>query len=196
MKNLIIIFIAATLCACSSSSYRNGTYDKDVTKENLLNDKWSETDMQTAVKSMVLGINKSYAISVAKRPPIVMITRLQNKTSEHIDTQSVMDMLRVELSRTGKVRFVDRAARQDILDEYDYHASGVVSRETLKEAGKQIGADLILNGRMDSIVQQAGSKKTVYYKLTMNMTNLNTGIIEWTDHKQLRKTYEKNRIGR
>ena len=186
------IFVAS----CANKTFKNGSYDSDVTRENLLNDRWSETDMQQAVKTMVSGINKSSAVAYAKRRPTIVITSLQNKTSEHIDTQSIMDMLRVELSQSGRVQFIDKAARQDILDEYDYHASGTVSQSTLKSRGQQIGADLILNGRMDSIVQQVGSKKTVYYKLTLNMTNLSTGIIEWTDHKQFRKIYERNRLGR
>ncbi len=196
MKNFIIIVMTIFVASCANKTFKNGSYDSDVTRENLLNDRWSETDMQQAVKTMVSGINKSSAVAYAKRRPTIVITSLQNKTSEHIDTQSIMDMLRVELSQSGRVQFIDKAARQDILDEYDYHASGTVSQSTLKSRGQQIGADLILNGRMDSIVQQVGSKKTVYYKLTLNMTNLSTGIIEWTDHKQFRKIYERNRLGR
>ncbi|MGE0529231.1 MAG: penicillin-binding protein activator LpoB, partial [Bdellovibrionales bacterium] len=86
-------------------------------------------------------------------------------------------------------------AREDISEEYDYQDSGMVSRETKKGKGGQIGADFIMNGRLDSIVQEAGRDKTVYYKLTMNLTNLKTGLIQWTDHKQLRKLYKKKRVG-
>ena len=124
-----------------------------------------------------------------------MVTRLQNKTSEHIDTQSVTDMFRVELMRNGKVSFVDKAARDDMKEEYDYQNSGMVSRETQKGPGGQVGADFILNGRIDSIVQQAGRDKSVYYKITMNMTNLKTGIIVWSDYKQIRKRFKKQRVG-
>lgn len=124
-----------------------------------------------------------------------MVTKLQNKTSEHIDTQNIMDMVRVELSRGGRVSFVDKAAREDIKDEYEYQNSGMVGRETKKGPGGQIGADFIINGRLDSIVQQAGKDKTVYYKLTLNMTNLKTGIIVWSDYKQIRKKFRKQRVG-
>jgi uncharacterized protein (TIGR02722 family) len=135
------------------------------------------------------------SIAQAKRPPIVMVTRLQNKTSEHIDTQSIADMFTAELMRSGKTQFVDKAAREDIAEEYDYQDSGMVSRETKKGKGGQIGADFIMNGRLDSIVQEAGKDKTVYYKMTMNLTNLKTGLIQWTDYKQLRKQFKKKRVG-
>src|SRR5690606_25590027 len=129
------------------------------------------------------------------RPPIVMVTKLQNKTDEHIDTQSIMDMVRVELSRTGRVAFVDKEARDDVKEEYEYQSSGMVAEETKKGPGGQIGADYIVNGRLDSMVQQVGKDKTVYYKLTLNLTNLKTNIISWSDHKQLRKKYRKRSVG-
>lgn len=124
-----------------------------------------------------------------------MVTNLQNKTSEHIDTQNIMDMVRVELTNSGKVAFVDKEAREDISNEYGYQNSGMVSDETKKSAGGQIGADFIINGRLDSIVQEVGKEKTVYYKLTLNLTNLKTGIIAWTNHKEIRKAYKKKSVG-
>ena len=193
----ILMAVAAflTLSACGPKAFVKGTYDEDVNQTNLLNDKWSESDMQNAVRDLVGSATGHYSISSAKRPPIVMVTKLQNKTSEHIDTQNVMDMIRVELSRGGRVQFVDKSAREDIKEEYEYQNSGMVSRETKKGPGGQTGADFIINGRLDSIVQQAGKDKTVYYKLTLNMTNLKTGIIVWSDYKQIRKKFRKRRVG-
>ena len=186
---------ALALTGCSDRQFVKGDYDKNIEDPNLLTDKWSESDMQVAVKDLVNSAVAHPTIANAKRPPIVMVTRLQNKTSEHIDTQSVTDMFTVDLMKSGKVTFVDKAAREDISEEYDYQGSGMVNRETKKEKGGQVGADFIMNGRLDSIVQEAGRDKTVYYKLTMNLTNLKTGLIVWTDHKELRKNFKKKRVG-
>lgn len=196
MKKMAFALIAAGsifLQGCGHKAFVKGEYD-DVNEENLLTDSWSETDMQKAVQELVTGLTNHRNIAEAKRPPIVMVTKLQNKTSEVIDTQSVMDMVRVDLSASGRVSFVDKEARQDVSDEYEYQNSGMVNKETQKGPGGQIGADYIINGRLDSIVQEAGKDKTVYYKLTLNMTNLKTNIIEWTGQKQIRKKFKKRRI--
>lgn len=124
-----------------------------------------------------------------------MVTGLQNKTSEHIDTQSIMDMVRVELMKSGKVGFIDKEARQDISDEYNYQNSGMVAEDSKKGPGGQVGADFIINGRLDSIVQEVGKDKSVYYKLTLNLTNLKSSMITWSDQKQIRKTFKKKSIG-
>lgn len=189
-----ILVLATNLISCGPKAFVKGSYD-DVEKENLMNDQWSETDMQKSVQSMVASLTAHPVIANAKTPPVVMVTQLQNKTSEHIDTQSIMDMVRVELMQTGKVTFIDKEARGDIADEYNYQNSGMTSGETKKGPGGQVGADFIVNGRLDSIVQEVGKDKTVYYKMTLNLTNLKTSVITWTDHKQIRKAYKKKTIG-
>ena len=151
--------------------------------------------MQKSVKDLVASVVSHPAIANAKSPPVVMVTQLQNKTSEHIDTQSVLDMIRVELMKSGKVTFIDKEARQDVADEYNYQNSGMTSKESKKGPGGQTGADYIINGRLDSIVQEVGKDKTVYYKLTLNLTNLKTTVISWSDHKQIRKTFKKKSVG-
>jgi penicillin-binding protein activator len=183
-----------TLSSCGPKAFVKGSYD-DVSKENLLNDQWSETDMQKAVQDLVASLSNHPSVKNAKNPPVVMITNLQNKTSEHIDTQNIMDMVRVELMNTNKFSFVDKEARQDVADEYNYQNSGMTSEETKKGPGGQTGADFILNGRLDSIVQEVGKDKTVYYKLTLNFTNLKSNVIAWSNYKQIRKTYRKKSIG-
>lgn len=196
-KNLLMATLASValvLTSCGPKAFVKGDYD-DPEKENLMNDQWSETDMQKTVASLVASLTAHPVIANAKKPPIVMVTQLQNKTSEHIDTQSVMDMVRVELMKTGKTSFVDKEARQDIADEYNYQNSGMVGEETKKGPGGQIGADFIVNGRLDSIVQEVGKEKTVYYKVTLNLTNLKSGVISWTDQKQIRKYYKKKSVG-
>ncbi|MCE3009571.1 MAG: penicillin-binding protein activator LpoB [Proteobacteria bacterium] len=198
MKKLLafslILMSALLLTSCGPKAFVKGQYD-DVERTNLLNDQWSETDMQNIVKTMVASMVKHPAIASAAKMPILMVTNLQNKTSEHIDTQSVMDMVRVELTQSGKVAFIDKEARKDISDEYNYQDSGLVSNETRTGPGNQLGADFIVNGRLDSIVQEVGKEKTVYYKITLNMTNLKTSVITWTDQKQIRKAFKKKTIG-
>ena len=182
------------LAGCGPKAFVKGQYD-DVNTENNLNDSWSETDMQKVVADLVAGMSQSHAIANAKRPPIVMVTGLQNKTNEHIDTQNIMDMVRVDLQRGGRVAFVDKEARGDVADEYNYQNSGMVSEESKKGPGGQVGADFIVNGRLDSIVQQVGKDETIYYKVTLNLTNLKSNLVVWSDYKQLRKKYRKRSVG-
>ncbi len=183
-----------SLTSCGPKAFTKGDYDSNVENENNLNDLFSETDMQKMVHKLVTSLSASRPIQKAQKPPVVIVTKLENKTSEHIDTQSIMDMVKVELSKTGNIAFVDKEARGDVAAEYEYDNSGMVDKSTAKGPGKQIGADYVLNGRLDQIVQEVGKDKTVYYKMTLNLTNKSTNISEWADHDQIRKIYKKRRI--
>jgi uncharacterized protein (TIGR02722 family) len=197
MKRIMFALVCLSMISvsCGPKAFVKGDYDKDVERDNLLNDQWSETDMQRAVKDLVDNMAAHQVIAAAKKPPIIMVTKLQNKTSEHIDTQSIMDMVRVEITNKKSVAFIDKEAREDMDEEYNYQASGRMAKGSQKGPGKQIGADFILNGRLDSIVQEVGKDKTVYYKVTLNLTDLETGMIAWSNQKQIRKIYKKKSIG-
>jgi uncharacterized protein (TIGR02722 family) len=167
------------LASCGPKAFTKGEYD-DPTRVELLDD-----------KAMVAC---AY-VANAPKPPVVIVEKVQNRTEEHIDTVSMTDKIRTALIKSGKVRFVNKEERGNISDEYDYNASGMVNEVTAKKKGKQIGADYVLSGAMATNVQQVGNDKFIYYKLTMNLTNLDTSTIDCTEEKELRKRYEKRNIG-
>src|ERR1700677_2616497 len=125
-KYVVVGLFALALTDCGPRAFTRGDYD-DPDKVNLLNDQFSESDMQAMVKKLVDSLVASRPISRAQAPPIVMVTKLENKTDEHIDTQSIMDMVKVDLGKTGAVQFVDKEAREDVSKEYEYENSGMVS---------------------------------------------------------------------
>ncbi len=80
--------------------------------------------------------------------------------------------------------------------QLDYqNDSGLVDPTTAVAMGKQIGAEFMLYGNMSSIVKRGGSTTDVYYKFTLKLMNLQTGIIEWSNEKEIRKTRSKSLFG-
>ncbi len=188
------IFLSFILAGCGPTAFVNGSYDQNINRTNLMNDRWSETDMQHTVRTLVASALRSRAIADAPRPPVVLVERLKNDTSEVIDTKSITNMIMVELSKSGRVQFINGSERKAMAAEYKYENSGTTSRFSKKAKGHQVGADLIMNGRIDSITQRVGNRESIYYKITLEMTNLSTGIIVWTDQKQIRKLYKKHSV--
>ena len=106
--------------------------------------------------------------------------------------QALTDKIRAALIKSGKVQFHDKLQREIISKEYEYQTeSGNVTKETAKVKGSQIGSDYMLSGNFTSNVQEVGAKKVVYYKLTLNATEIKTGLILWTDEKELKKLFKK-----
>ena len=70
---VLVCFISLILMQCGPSAFVKGKYD-NVERENLLNDSWSETDMQNAVKDLVNSLISHQ--SIAK----ITTTEFQNCT--------------------------------------------------------------------------------------------------------------------
>lgn len=197
MKKLFLFFLMLVVffcVACGSRQYSKGEY-KDPNVIALLTDKFSENDLQLIAKKISGSILDSPIVKDSSKKPVFQIERVSNKTSEHIDMESLTDKIKVELIQSGKVLFSDKSLRDNVAQELEYQKSEYVDQGTAKRAGGQIGADYLLTGVISSIVQEAGKNKLVYYKSTFNLTNLKNNIIEWSDEKELRKAYKKRYVG-
>lgn len=159
---------------------------------------FGSTDLQEIANKMVDSLITFPPIVeiTNNRRPVVFVDSIKNKTLEHIDTESITDTIRTRLIRSGKFRFVDMAKVSTIQEQLAHQReSGMVDPTTAVKMGKQIGAEFMLYGNFSSIVKKNDSYKDVYYKFTLNLMNVQTGILEWSDEKQIRKVEKKKVIG-
>jgi uncharacterized protein (TIGR02722 family) len=185
----------SALSGCGGQkAFTKGSYD-DPTRVQLLDDKFNEADMQQMADTVIKAMVACPWVANAPKPPVVIVEKVQNRTEEHIDTVSMTDKIRTALIKTGKVRFINKQERGTLDEEYQYNASGAVSGPSQKKTGKQIGADYIMSGAIATNVQQVGDDKFIYYKLTMNMTNMETSTIDCTEEREVRKQFKRQSIG-
>ncbi|MBB1268595.1 penicillin-binding protein activator LpoB [Shewanella sp. SR44-3] len=196
MKQLKIIFVLAAvmgLSACQSKVEYG-----DATEVETVNENFGSTDLQAIAAKMVdsmMVFPPVMSITDTGRP-IIFVDKIKNKTSEHIDTESVTDTISNKLLRSGKFRFIDMTKVDTVRKQLDYqNNAGMVDPSTAIKFGRQIGAQFMLYGNLSSIVKQDGSTTDVYYKMTMRLMDLETGLIEWSDEKEIRKTRSKSFLG-
>lgn len=197
MKTRLIVSasLVGLLTACGGPrAFTRGTYEDPNTIE-MLSDQFNENDLQLIAKKMVNSLASSPRFAQpAQQLPVVLVGRMKNKTSEHIDMNSLADKIQTGLAQTGKFALLDKAAREDLAEEYEYQQSGYVDPNAAKAPGQQASADYLMTGEISSIIQQVGRDKLVYYKMTVKLNNVRTGIVEWTDEKEIRKKFEKKHI--
>lgn len=192
MRRVILVAASLVVVSCTGPrAFTKGTYEYPQTIA-LLDDRFSENDMQLIAKKMVNSLIESPTL---KGAPTVMVGKMRNRTTEHIDMTALSDKIRTSLIRSGRFRFVDVLNRRDIAREYEYQNSGYVNLAQAREAGDQTAARLMLTGTLTSNVQEAGKEKLVYYKATFQVTDLVSTEIVWTDEKEIRKAYKKRSIG-
>lgn len=194
LKLLCLCLIATSLIPLSGCGrrYAKGKYI-DPNTIILRSDKFVEADLQEISNHFSKAIGESSFGTGAA--PVVLFAPLTNSTDEHIDMQSLADKLQVSLFKAGKFRFVNAKMRDRVLDEYNYEQSGHVAPETAKKLGRQTGAQYMLSGAISSIKQPVGRQEIVYYKMTLEMTDFETNVIEWTDDVEIKKQFRKRFTG-
>ncbi len=182
------------LSACGPKAFTKGKYI-DPNQITLLSDKFNENDMQLIVKKLVNSLIRDGAIGTLKEKPIIAISRVTNRTDEHIDLKLLTDKLRKELIANRRFRFIDVSSRENLQKEYDYNkTSGNVDQTTVKSP-QQIAVQFLISGDIGSYIQQVGDDKLIYYKLTLNLTDTKTNEIIWSDDKEVKKRFKKQTLG-
>jgi uncharacterized protein (TIGR02722 family) len=185
---------AAVLCAallvaagCAKDTVRYG----DARGVETVTNEFGSTDLQMIAESMTRSMLNSPVIGSSNQA-IVTVQDVKNKTSEYIDTKSITDSIRVELQKSGRVRFaVDAAEMRQQIEELQRQQSEYYDANKSAEIGKMTGAAYRLEGNITSIVKQAKDVKDVYYKFNLQLWNIQSGLLEWTDEKEIRKTTTK-----
>jgi uncharacterized protein (TIGR02722 family) len=194
-KSIIAVLgVAVLLGGCAQKvSYGDAQQAETTTIE------FGSTDLQKIAEEMtdsMLASGSVAAITGANQRPIIVVDSIKNKTSEHIDTESVTDSISTRLLNSGKFRFVDMTRVESVRKQLNFQNDDeLVNQSTAIQFGQMVGAQYMLYGNLSSIVKQAGSDKDVYYKMTMRLMDLKTGLIEWADETEIRKQEAKSLLG-
>ena len=200
---IALAVLAAALGGCASVKYGDAYAQETVTE------RFGSTDLQMTAKNMTASLLATPVIAEANaggKRPVFTVERIANKTDEHIDTESVLDSMTTKLLQSGKVKLVDRARTESARTELNFqNADELSDKRTAIRFGQMVGAEYMLYGNLSNIYKEAGgmgeltSKFTktrdVYYKFTLKLMNLKTGLIEWQDEQEIRKTAKKGLLG-
>jgi len=198
MKKLVLATILSiAIVALSGCTNKSVIRYGDAAAVETTNINFGSTDLQKVANQMTDSLLLSPVVGTltANTRPILFIEGIKNKTSEHIDTESITDSISTKLLRSSKFRFVDMgrvaAAREQL--EFQQN-SGMVDTNKAIAFGQHVGAQYMLYGNLASIVKSNKDKSDVYYKFTMRLLDLKSGLVEWADETEIRKTKDKEFI--
>lgn len=169
----------------------------DATAVETTNINFGSTDLQKVASQMTDSLLLSPVVGTltANTRPILFVESIKNKTSEHIDTESITDSISTKLLRSGKFRFVDMGRVAAAREQLEFQqSSGMVDASKAIAFGQQVGAQYMLYGNLASIVKSNKDKSDVYYKFTLRLMDLKSGLVEWADETEIRKTKGKEFI--
>lgn len=188
---IVAVLVAVVLSSCGSNRKVARVDSSEVID---LSGRWNDTDSRLVSNEMIQDLLTAKWIPIYESQhnnarPVVIVGTILNKSHEHIDAETFIKDIEKAIIRNGSVRLVQAGAkREELRDERDQHNQGYVSPETAKKWGRELGADFMLQGTINSIVDSYKKNKVVSYQVDLEMTNLETNEVVWMGDKKIKKT--------
>ena len=182
--SICVVFLFAVL-ACSGNP-KVKRIDANTTTD--LSGNWNDTDVRIVCDSLIKDALASPRIdryisdfcsrNIGSRPAVI-VGRFRNVTSEHIDTSIISGIMRTSILNSGKLDFVEGGElRDDIrLERQDQQINA--SATTAAMLKNETGADFMLVGTVNSIIDGAGNRMTRTYYVTATIVDIETNRILW-----------------
>ena len=187
---LLVIFL---LAGCGPSKQVTRIDTKEVTD---LSGKWNDTDSRLVAEEMVDDLLKRNWLTdfmTAKgKKPVVIVGKIRNKSNEHIEIETFTKDIERELINSGKITFVASKEEREQVREERKDQQDFASPETFKEFYKEIGADYLMSGVLNSIEDRADGEKVIYYQIDLELIDIETNTKAWIGTKKIKKYIGQN----
>lgn len=188
LYSLLVLSLLVLIVGCQTSRKVQRIDEK---AQIDLSGRWNDTDSKLVAEEMIRDVLSRPWLSeftvIKVKKPAVIVGLVKNKTHELISTETFIKDIEREFINSGKVSVVQAGeAREELRDEradqQEYAAT-----ETIKKWGREKGADFMLQGVVNSIVDKEGNQKVVFYQIDLELTDMETNEKAWLGNKKIKK---------
>ncbi len=197
MNKVLMIGVAAVaasvLSGCATTQARETQLDRKAMSAAL-----EPQDVRRTVEKMVDSMlaDQDFIAEIGGKKPVLDVSGIQNRSTMHVDMASITDSIRTKLLRSRKFRFMDRTnAAEDLQFMNDQALNGLTDQNKAVRAGQQSAAQMYLYGALTEMRQQVDGVTDRYYKFTLNLKDLKSGELVWSDEQEIRKEQTKSVMG-
>ena len=195
---------AAILCGCAMTA-RETQLDRQAMSAAL-----EPQDVRRTVEKMVDSMLADAEVikEVGGNRPVLDISGIKNRSTMHLDMNMITSSIRTKLIRSRMFRFVDSSTSAlDLKTMNDQALNGLVDPNKAVRAGQQSAAQMYLYGELSEMRQDVddatenwvpitfSSTTDRYFKFNLNLKDLRTGEIVWTDEQEIRKDQKRRVLG-
>lgn len=172
---------------------------KSVDETIDLSGAWNDTDSRKTSAAMIDDMLEQRWLRVFKKKnrnkaPTVIVGRIRNKSHEHINTETFIADIERAVINSGEVEFVaSRNERGEIREErmeQDLHARA----DTRSAMGQEIGADFMLQGSINTIVDAHKKEQVRYYQVDLTLISMKNNRKVWVGQKKIKKYLEGSSV--
>jgi len=189
LKVSAVVLLAALLLIRCAPAHIQRVSENSVTD---LSGRWNETDSrltaeQITQQMMDASWYNTYSSKNHSQKPKVIVGMILNKSHEHIASETFEKDIESAMINSGRMGVVQGGGMREEMRAEQADQQNYASAETIKKFGMESGADFMLQGTINSIVDQYSSEKTIYYQIDLVLTNILTKEEVWMGQKKIKK---------
>ena len=156
-----------------------------------LSGRWNDTDSRLVAEEMIRdGLSRNWItdfIEAKGKKPAVIVGIIRNKTHELISTDTFIKDMEREFINSGKVKVVQAGEDRETIRDERRDQQEYASKETVKKWRQEKGADFMLQGVINAILDSIDNKKVVLYQVDLELSDIETNEKVWLGSKKIRK---------
>lgn len=184
----MVVLVALLAVGCASHKVVTRV---DEGEQIDLSGRWNDTDSRLVSDEMIQDcMNHPWIgefMREASKKPTVIVGSIRNKSQEHIPVGTFVNDIERAFVNSGDVQVVASATeREDVrAEKRDQRINA--SPETLKEMGREAGADFMLIGEINQIIDSEDGKSVSFYQTDLTLVNIETNVKTWIGQKKIKK---------
>ena len=184
-----VILSSLLVAGCSTQVTR---MDADETVD--LSGAWNDTDSRLVAEEMISdALSHPWTSNFAGESghaPTVIVGSVHNLSHEHINVNTFVADMERALVNSGRVEFVASSSERGEIREEREDQDLNASEQTRNEAGQEAGADFMLIGQINTIVDAEGDQQVRYYQIDLTIISMADNRKVWLGQKKIKKLVE------
>ncbi len=185
----LLVLLPALLVGCGG---RKVVTRVDSGSQIDLSGNWNDVDSQTAAADLVQQSTggtpwiEDWLVAKSAKPTII-VGQIRNKSAEHIPVKTLVADLEKSFINSGKVKVVASAEEREGVRDERADQQQFASPETMKDWGKERGADFMLLGELNTIIDREDGDEVKFYQLDSYFVNLEDNTKVWVGQTKIKK---------
>jgi len=157
-----------------------------------LSGNWNDVDSRQAADDLVTQSTagtpwiEDHLLAKGVKPTII-VGQIRNKSAEHIPVKPLVADLERTFINSGRVKVVASAEEREGVREERADQQEFASPESLKRWGKEKGADYMLLGEINTIIDREDGEEVKFYQVDSYLVNLEDNTKVWVGQTKIKK---------
>ena len=159
---------------------------------------WNDTDSQQVSEEMIRDVLSrgwmAEFMNNKNRQPALIVGEVRNLSHEHINVNTFVADMERALINAGKVKFVASSTERNEIRSERKDMDLNASEATRKEMGQEQGADFMLKGTINTIIDASGRTQVRFYQVDLTLISLVDNNKVWIGQKKIKKLVERSKL--